>query len=135
MTRFTSPALLLLLMVSLCVSSAEKNDTLVLYYRQRTVTLARDSSVKLSCRARYDFKQCGLLHVVWRHTQNLELTDPSRYLTTVNETSSDGNMRFRQVETEILHLTAEDNGQFQCNAECESGEKAIGHIIKINVTD
>ncbi|KAM7382889.1 hypothetical protein PAMP_002586 [Pampus punctatissimus] len=135
MTWFTIPTVLLLL--SLCVLSTEENGTLVVYYRQRTVTLARGSSVKLSCQARYDFKQCSLVHVVWRHTteKNFELTDSSKYLTTVNETCSDGNVRLRQVDTEILNLTAEDDGQFQCNAECESGEKAIGHIIQINVTD
>ncbi|XP_039972720.1 uncharacterized protein zgc:174945 [Xiphias gladius] len=133
MTWLTGPALLLA--VTFCVSSAMDKATLEVLYLQRTITPARGSSVKLSCDTHYDPEQCGLVHVVWRHLtkQNAELTDPNRYLTTVNETASDGNMRRRQVVTEILELTTEDNGQYQCKAECESGETAMGHFIWIDV--
>ncbi len=76
--------------------------------------------------------QCGLLHVVW-WKQSAELTNPNKYLTTVNETVYDGNMRRRQVVTEILDLKPEDNDQYQCKAECESGDSAMGHFISIKV--
>lgn len=81
--------------------------------------------------------KCGLLHVAWYHLtkDGAELTDPKKYFTTVNETISDGIMRLRQVETEILNLTSDDDGQFQCKAGCENQETAMGHFITITVTD
>uniref|UniRef100_A0A3B4TBK2 Ig-like domain-containing protein n=1 Tax=Seriola dumerili TaxID=41447 RepID=A0A3B4TBK2_SERDU len=84
--------------------------------------------------ANYDLEKCGLVQVVWRHiTKNADLTDPNKYLTTVNETQLDDNMRRRQVVTEILNLTREDNGDFQCEAKCENGNSAMGHLITITV--
>lgn len=98
------------------------------------MTLSRGSTAKLSCDARYDFQRCGVVHVVWCHEDHnkLEMTDPRRYLTTVSETV-DGRMRLRRVVTEILELDLEDNGRFQCRAECESGDTAMGHFISIAV--
>lgn len=107
-------------------------DTVQLFYPQTTITPARGSSVNLSCEAFYDFQRCGLLHVVWCQ-ESAELTDPTKYFTTVNETVSSDTMRRRQVRTEILNLTPEDSGQFQCKAECESGDTAMGHSIWIEV--
>lgn len=138
MTWLTLPTgLLLLLVVTLCVSSAKENETVQVLYPQKTFTPARGSSVTLSCKAFYDFMKCGLLHVAWYHLtkDDAELTDPKKYFTTVNETISDGIMRLRQVETEILNLTSDDNGQFQCKAGCENQETAMGHFITITVTD
>ena len=109
--------------------------TLEVIYPQRSFTLPPGSSVKLSCDTHYDFEHCGLLYVVWCHLSrgSVQLTDPKKYLTTVNETESGGGMRRRQVVTEILDLATEDNGQFQCKADCESGEAAMGHFITITV--
>ncbi|XP_074509060.1 uncharacterized protein LOC141778597 [Sebastes fasciatus] len=123
-----------LLWVTLCVSSAkEEKDTLeVQTITNRHITPARGSSVKLSCIALYDFKLCGsLLRVGWYNLT--ELTDPRKYFTTVNETVSDDNRRRRQVVTEILNLTPEDNGLYQCQARCDSGETSPGHYINITV--
>ncbi|XP_076593232.1 uncharacterized protein LOC143324539 [Chaetodon auriga] len=131
MAWLTLPALVLL---SLCGSSAqdEDTDTVQVFYQQNTITPAIGSSVKLSCEAHYDFQQCGLLHVVWY--QQSELIDPRKYFTTVNETQiSNSTMRRRQVVTEILDLTPEDSGQFQCKATCENKATAMGHFIWITV--
>ncbi|XP_037639662.1 uncharacterized protein zgc:174945 [Sebastes umbrosus] len=125
-----------LLWVTLCVSSTkEENDTLeVQTITNRNITPARGSSVKLSCIALYDFELYGsLLRVGWYNFTDYELTDPRKYFTTVNETVSDDNRRRRQVVTEILNLTPEDNGQYQCQARCDSGETSVGHYIQITV--
>uniref|UniRef100_A0A8D3B1K0 Ig-like domain-containing protein n=1 Tax=Scophthalmus maximus TaxID=52904 RepID=A0A8D3B1K0_SCOMX len=106
--------------------------TLEVLYPQKTITVARGSSVKLSCDANYDSEQCGLVRVVWLQ-KDTELSDPDKYFTTVNETVSDGNMRRRQVVVEIVDLTTEDTGVYQCKGECENGETAMGHIIRISV--
>uniref|UniRef100_A0A3Q1GL84 Ig-like domain-containing protein n=1 Tax=Acanthochromis polyacanthus TaxID=80966 RepID=A0A3Q1GL84_9TELE len=112
--------------------------TLVLY-PQQILTPARGSSVKLSCETNYDYKKCGLLHVVWHNTSSqnddkiTELTDPKKYLTAVNETVNEGNRRRRQVVTEILNLRPKDNGRYQCQAKCNNGEEARGHFITITV--
>ncbi|TDH11287.1 hypothetical protein EPR50_G00059350 [Perca flavescens] len=135
MTWLTGPTVLLL--VTFYVFCAQEKVTLEVRYKKESFTLARGSSVKLSCNAYYDYNQCGLLHVVWCHitNQSVALTDPSKYFTTVNETDTDDvNVRHRQIETEILDLTPEDDGQFQCKAECdESKETAMGHLIEITV--
>ncbi|XP_078108220.1 uncharacterized protein LOC144519150 [Sander vitreus] len=128
--------LTVLLVVTLYALSAQDKVTLDVHYQQKTITPARGSSVKLSCDAYYDFEHCGLLHVVWHHitNQNVELTDPSKYFTTVTETVSHYNMRHRQVVTEILDVTPEDDGQFQCQAGCnKSKETAMGRFIWITV--
>uniref|UniRef100_A0A0F8C2B8 Ig-like domain-containing protein n=1 Tax=Larimichthys crocea TaxID=215358 RepID=A0A0F8C2B8_LARCR len=110
----------------------QEKDAVEVIYTQKTLNPARGSSVKLSCDARYDFKQCGLLHVAWFQNE-AELTQPRKYHTTVNETISDQRMRRRQVVTEILNLTPEDSGAFQCRAECQLKDTAMGHLIIINV--
>ncbi|XP_042346844.1 uncharacterized protein zgc:174945 [Plectropomus leopardus] len=133
MTWLCGPVVLLV--VTLCVSSAQDKDPLNVRYKSETITSPRGSSVKLTCNVFYDFELCSLPHVVWCHLskQSVELTDPRRYLTTVNETVSEDNMRHRQVVTEILSLTPEDSGQFQCKAECEGIETVLGHYIWITV--
>ncbi|KAM6995261.1 uncharacterized protein LKV04_007486 [Tautogolabrus adspersus] len=124
---------LVLLSVILCVSSAKEKATLELRYQRATLNPSRGSSVKLSCNAVYNFKLCGRLHVVWCK-ENSELMELSKYFTTVNETISGGDMRRRQVVTEILDLTAEDSGRYQCTAECkESEDTAVGLTIKVEV--
>uniref|UniRef100_A0A3Q3FX28 Ig-like domain-containing protein n=1 Tax=Labrus bergylta TaxID=56723 RepID=A0A3Q3FX28_9LABR len=91
------------------------------------------SSVKLSCNAVYNFKLCGWLHVVWCW-EDVKMTEPRKYFTTVNETISGRNMRLRQVVTEILDLTSEDDGRYYCTAEClKSQDGAVGQSITIEV--
>lgn len=131
------PGPAVLLLVTLFVSSAQDKAPVEVRYLSQDITSPSGSSIKLTCNAHYYVELCGLLHVAWYHItkQSAELTDPRRYLTTVNETAiSDDNMRRRQVVTEILNLTAEDAGQFQCTAECEKeSETVAGHYIWITV--
>lgn len=101
-------------------------------YPSKTLHPARGSSVKLSCEVNYDFKECDLLYAGWG-LGTAKLTNPSKYFTTVNETDSGGNMRRRQVVTEILDLTPNDNGRYQCVAVCNSLDDARGHYIWITV--
>ncbi|XP_051813259.1 uncharacterized protein zgc:174945 [Acanthochromis polyacanthus] len=137
MPRLTGTAVLLLLIFFL--TSAEDIPVVEVLYPQQILTPARGSSVKLSCETNYDYKKCGLLHVVWHNTSSqnddkiTELTDPKKYLTAVNETVNEGNRRRRQVVTEILNLRPKDNGRYQCQAKCSNGEEARGHFITITV--
>ncbi|CAJ1063074.1 uncharacterized protein zgc:174945 [Xyrichtys novacula] len=143
MSRLTGSVglLLLLLLVTLSVSSAE--DEVTLRSKAQTIAAARGSSVSLSCLAVYNYQLCRLLHVTWRAeggaevgaAAGVELTDPKKYLTTVSETLSDGDVRHRQVETEILDLTEEDSGRYQCVARCGGAESAVGRFSEIIVKD
>ncbi|XP_071757105.1 uncharacterized protein LOC139913070 [Centroberyx gerrardi] len=137
MTWLTGPKLLLVLAFCQCVSSAQDTEIVEVLYPSRTIHAAKGTSVNLTCRAKYNFKLCGHVQVAWCAIQTkTDLTDHTWYTTTVNETVlKDGIMRLRQVMTEIIHLTMEDNGAFQCNAKCERGEMAQGHFIRIHVTD
>lgn len=135
---FTGPTLLLLMTLSLF--SAEETDYLEVLYPQSAFFVYSGSSSTLSCEAKYDFIRCGLLHVVWQKNdentkKSSELTDPNRYVTTVNETIIAGNMRRRQVRTDILSVRGKDQGQYQCRAQCEAGETAMGHYITIKVRE
>lgn len=137
MPRLTE-AVVLLLLLPLFLMSAQEHFTLEVRYPQKTFTPQRGSSVKLSCEAKYDYNRCGLLHVVWQNSSEYgrksnELTDPKKYLTTVNETVDEDNMRRRQIVTEILNLRPKDDGRYQCKAACDNGEEAMGHFITVRV--
>ncbi|XP_069393925.1 uncharacterized protein [Paralichthys olivaceus] len=131
MTWLTGPSVLLVLV--LCLSSALDKENIEVLYPQRTITVSKGSSVKLSCIAIYNHEQCSPVHVAWSQNGGIKLTDPNKYVTTVNETVFDGNMRRRQVETEILDLTTNDTGEFQCKAKCDNGEVAMGHFIRVSL--
>ncbi|KAM9851587.1 uncharacterized protein ACBR49_004752 [Aulostomus maculatus] len=133
MTRCTRASLLLLVTFGWFARAEESNGSLELTSPQRVFSPAWGSSVRLSCLADYDFQPCGWLHVTWGNISmpNVELTDPDKFITTVNETG--GDVRRRLVVTEILHLTPQDSGIFQCKAECEAGRSAIGHVIRVDV--
>lgn len=113
-------------------------DVLKVKYPKKHLTGVEGTSLKLTCYAEYNYAVCGRVEVAWfkSNVQNWAiLSNPIRYLTTVNETIMEGpSRRQRQVETEILHLTHEDQDEFQCRAKCElSGDQAMGHIVEISV--
>ena len=88
----------------------------------------------LTCKSTYVYELCRHVEVGWHQNSGVGLTDPSRYLTTVNETILKDNVsRCQQVTTKILSLTSKDNGDFQCLAKCDNGEQARGHIIEVIV--
>ncbi len=120
------------LFVSHCLLCALAVDTVEVFYHRSNITAARGSSVKLSCEARYILNKCSQLHAAW-NLKSAELTNPKKYLTTVSETEVDDSMRSRQIETEILALTPEDSGGYQCTAECQGEDSANGHFIYIYV--
>lgn len=132
MTRLTRPAVLLLLFVCLSSAEDEATDIVEVYYAEETITAGSGSSVKLSCEARYDFKRCEGLRAAW-NKQGIELRDPRKYFTTVNETVRKDNMRSRQIVTEILNLQQDDVGDYQCNAKCDKEGEAVGRFISIDV--
>ena len=86
----------------------------------------------LTCSLTYEYQFCRHVEVGW-HQNSSGLADPSRYLTTVNETILDNENRLRQVTTKILSLIHEDNGYYQCLAECESKEQSRGHFVEVIV--
>ncbi|KAM8870323.1 uncharacterized protein AB9W97_017211 [Spinachia spinachia] len=134
MTGLTGPTVLVL--VSLCAlsSTQEENGALEVQYPPSTIAAVPGSSLRLLCHVIYDVNKCGELRAAWYHlgtTSKDPLTEPRKYVTTVNETE-DGARR-RRVETEILRVTPRDEGQFQCLAQCEDGDKAVGHIIYVTV--
>uniref|UniRef100_A0A3B4B0X9 Ig-like domain-containing protein n=1 Tax=Periophthalmus magnuspinnatus TaxID=409849 RepID=A0A3B4B0X9_9GOBI len=90
--------------------------------------------VTLICKTYYDPEWCGQVHAVWfRH--ELPLTNPEKYLTIVNETITERHWRSRQILTEILNLSAKDEGDYQCRAtaECPKPETVMGHIMTVSV--
>ncbi|KAL6109827.1 uncharacterized protein ACO6RY_12881 [Pungitius sinensis] len=141
LTGLTGPTVLLL--VSFCASSSTQDDkealeVLEVQYPSSTISASIGSSLRLPCRVFYDEKQCDLLRAAWYQLGSPpepaeQLSEPGRYGTTVNETQSEDGRRHRAVLTEILRVTPQDEGAFQCMAECEGGEQVMGHIIYVTV--
>ena len=103
-----------------------------MHYERKPFKELMGTPITLTCKTMYVYKWCRHMEVGWHQNGSVGLTDPSRYLTTVNETISEDS-RLRQVTTKILSLISEDNGDFQCIAKCENGEQARGHFIEVVV--
>lgn len=110
------------------------SDTVEIWAKRRTIAAPRGSSIKLSCNATYYFDICDPVHIFWRLEESTEeLKNPKKYLTTVSEMFSDGGKRLRQVETEILNLSGEDSGRYQCVAYCGGEQSAVGRSSEVDV--
>ncbi|KAI9999913.1 hypothetical protein NQD34_011756 [Periophthalmus magnuspinnatus] len=123
-----------LLVTTLYLSTAEDPGPLQVLYQRSHFTSSPGSSVTLICKTYYDPEWCGQVHAVWfRH--ELPLTNPEKYLTIVNETITERHWRSRQILTEILNLSAKDEGDYQCRAtaECPKPETVMGHIMTVSV--
>ncbi|CAG6014351.1 unnamed protein product [Menidia menidia] len=126
---------LTVLLITLFPLSAQDTGSLEIVYHQKTFRHLKGSSAELSCKANYNFELCEVIDVFWLYTaKNIELTDPRKYFTTVNETDMGNNRRSRLIVTKIFRVTAGDSGRYQCKAECNRGEEtAMGHFITIIV--
>ncbi|CAL8339511.1 unnamed protein product [Gadus morhua 'NCC'] len=130
--RFNGRRMVWLVVLYHCVVSYKGKGIVDVHYERKPFKELMGTPITLTCKTMYVYKWCRHMEVGWHQNGSVGLTDPSRYLTTVNETISEDS-RLRQVTTKILSLISEDNGDFQCIAKCENGEQARGHFIEVVV--
>ncbi|CAL8259363.1 unnamed protein product [Boreogadus saida] len=132
-TWFNGRLMVWLVVLCHCVVSSKGKEIVDVRYERKLFEELMGTPITLTCKTMYVYKWCHHMEVGWHQNQSVGLlTDPSRYLTTVNETISEDS-RLRQVTTKILSLISEDNGVFQCIAICGDREQARGHFIEVVV--
>lgn len=105
-------------------------------YPREPFTKVQGDSLMLTCTVKFEMKACQDIQAKWclLLTDNCKpLIDPHRYLIHVNETEGE-TFRFRRIYITFHSLTLHDGGYYQCNAKCDSGTEAKGHLVHLNVT-
>lgn len=106
-------------------------------YPREPFTKAEGDSLSLSCMVKFQRKSCKEIQTKWcffRTPDNCEpIIDPHRYIIHVNETE-DIDYRLRRIFITFNSVRHQDSGYYQCNAKCESGTEAKGHLVHLNVT-
>ncbi|XP_047010320.1 uncharacterized protein zgc:174945 isoform X3 [Ictalurus punctatus] len=117
-------------------------DIVQVKYPRHPVRRTEGQSLTLSCRAEYKEESCGSISVKWclwiQQNTCKPLTDPDRYLFSINETIISGKTVFRHRDAFVtfIQLSLRDTGLYQCNAECQSTRStAMGHLINVTVTE
>uniref|UniRef100_A0A671LEI8 Zgc:174945 n=1 Tax=Sinocyclocheilus anshuiensis TaxID=1608454 RepID=A0A671LEI8_9TELE len=124
-----------LIMVVLCSQPTSLSAVTVIYSRE-PVTKTEGLSLSLKCTVRYKIQDCDIQTNWWHWNidEPLQITDPNKYLITVNETEIDEH-RLRNIFLTFSSLKLQDGGRYQCDAKClDSGTAAKGHLLVLNVT-
>ncbi|XP_053475887.1 uncharacterized protein zgc:174945 isoform X2 [Ictalurus furcatus] len=116
-------------------------DIVQVKYPRHPVRRTEGQSLTIRCRAEYKEESCGSISVMWClwATQDTckPLTDPDRYLISINETIISGKTVFRHRDAFVtfVQLSLSDTSLYQCNAVCQSTRStAMGHLINVTVT-
>lgn len=105
-------------------------------YPREPVTKTEGLLLSLKCTVRYKTEDCDIQTNWWQWNNSvpLQITDPNKYLITVNETETD-EKRLRNIFLTFSSLNLQDSGFYQCDAKClNSGTQAKGHLLRLNVT-
>ncbi|XP_057188144.1 uncharacterized protein zgc:174945 [Triplophysa rosa] len=106
-------------------------------YSREPFTKAEGASLSLTCMVQFGKKACKEIQSKWcllLTPDNCKpLIDPHRYIIHVNETE-DREYRLRRIFITFNSLNLQDSGYYQCNAKCESGTEAKGHLVHLAVT-
>ncbi|KTG33833.1 hypothetical protein cypCar_00031288 [Cyprinus carpio] len=124
-----------LIMVVLCSQPTSLSAVSVIYPRE-PVTKTEGLLLSLKCTVRYKTEDCDIQTNWWQWNNSvpLQITDPNKYLITVNETETD-EKRLRNIFLTFSSLNLQDSGFYQCDAKClNSGTQAKGHLLRLNVT-
>ncbi|KAI7810775.1 hypothetical protein IRJ41_006474 [Triplophysa rosa] len=107
-------------------------------YSREPFTKAEGASLSLTCMVQFGKKACKEIQSKWcllLTPDNCKpLIDPHRYIIHVNETE-DREYRLRRIFITFNSLNLQDSGYYQCNAKCESGTEAKGHLVHLAVTE
>lgn len=92
--------------------------------------------LSFKCRLEYNTQDCDI-SATWSRVESeaisKPITDPNRFLITVNETQND-EQRHRDMVLTFKSLSIADRGSYQCNAEClNTRTVAKGHVLFLNV--
>ncbi|XP_059409165.1 uncharacterized protein zgc:174945 [Carassius carassius] len=124
-----------LIMAVLCSQLISLSAVSVIYSRE-PVTKTEGLSLSLKCTVKYRIEDCDFETNWWKWNRDepLQITDPNKYLITVNETETDEH-RLRDIFLRFSSLNLQDSGRYQCDAKClNSGTAAKGHLLVLNVT-
>ncbi|XP_056306636.1 uncharacterized protein zgc:174945 [Danio aesculapii] len=124
------------LIAFLCSLLSSLSGVIVRYSRE-PVEEMEGRMLSFKCRLEYKKEDCDI-SAKWWHVESdaisEPITDPNRFLITVNETKKD-DQRHRDIVLTFKSLSIADRGLYQCNAKCLNTQTvAKGHVLFLNVT-